>query len=237
MNDVFGLYSDNNIINHYSQFNTLFKKEIKIFNELNEIIGENIEKKVLDIGCGAGRTTEPLHSMGFKVTGIDLSEKMILTARKKNPEIDYQIADITTYYFPENQFDYVLFSFNGIDYIYPYSKRLKVIKNIYTTLKPGGIFIYSSHNSTCFLTTRKSRLINLFYNTIQLRIFSNYRKNNNAKEGEIFLFHQTPLTQKKILSKVGFSNIRIISDYKSMIKTMFCDYWPYYLALKPYIDS
>ena len=46
----------------------------------------------------------------------------------------------------DNSFDVVIFSFNGIDYIYPYIKRLAALKEIRRVLKTNGLFIFSSHN-------------------------------------------------------------------------------------------
>jgi len=40
--------------------------------------------RLLDIGCGTGRTTIPLHKKRFKIVGIDLTPKMIENAKKNS---------------------------------------------------------------------------------------------------------------------------------------------------------
>ena len=41
--------------------------------------------RILDMGCGSGRDAKIFSDRGFKVTGIDLSEKMINISRKNCP--------------------------------------------------------------------------------------------------------------------------------------------------------
>ena len=47
------------------------------------------KSKVLDIGCGAGRSSRFLKELGNEVTGIDISEEMIAEARKSDPSGNY----------------------------------------------------------------------------------------------------------------------------------------------------
>ena len=47
--------------------------------------------------------------------------------------------------FKDNSFDFILFSFNGIDYI-SHDERLKVLEEIRRILKPEGYFCFSTHN-------------------------------------------------------------------------------------------
>ena len=53
----------------------------------------NPEDRILDIGCGAGRTTIGLYKLGYHlVEGLDLSEAMIVQARRISKELNYNIT-------------------------------------------------------------------------------------------------------------------------------------------------
>ncbi|MQY23977.1 class I SAM-dependent methyltransferase [Nocardia macrotermitis] len=47
---------------------------------------------VLDVGCGPGRITTYLDSLGLDVSGIDLSPEMIRLARADRPDLRYEIG-------------------------------------------------------------------------------------------------------------------------------------------------
>ncbi len=49
---------------------------------------------ILDVGCGAGVKSRYLTNKGFKVTGIDFSEKMIEIAKRESPEIPFEVVDV-----------------------------------------------------------------------------------------------------------------------------------------------
>lgn len=100
--------------------------------------------KTLDIGCGAGRVTLQLHEMGYPVIGMDYAEKMIMTAKALNDEIDYRIGDILLAPFSDGEFDNIIFSFNGLMLIDSYSKRLMAMREIYRMLKEHGRLIFTT---------------------------------------------------------------------------------------------
>ncbi len=75
--------------------------------------------RVLDVGCGTGRTTRPLADRGHDVVGIDVSERMVAQARERHPDLTFRVDDATDLAFADGSFDYVLFSYYGLDSVSP----------------------------------------------------------------------------------------------------------------------
>ena len=102
---------------------------------------------VLDIGCGAGRTTIGLSIAGYAPVAIDLSAPLLTLARARYPQLDFRDMDATALAFGDCSFDAALFSYNGIDCIYPVAAREQCLREVFRVLKPGAPLIFSSHNA------------------------------------------------------------------------------------------
>ncbi|MFE9190633.1 class I SAM-dependent DNA methyltransferase [Micromonospora sp. NPDC007208] len=50
---------------------------------------------VADVGCGTGRITAHLHTLGVDAFGIDLSPGMIDVARRDHPELRFEVGSMT----------------------------------------------------------------------------------------------------------------------------------------------
>src|SRR4051812_41914145 len=100
---------------------------------------------MLDIGVGAGRTTPHFASRAKSYTGIDYSHGMIAACRRKfadQPAWRFEYGDARDLcQFAERSFDFVLFSYNGLDYV-SHRDRLLALSQIARVCRPGGLFLF-----------------------------------------------------------------------------------------------
>ena len=74
--------------------------------------------RVLDAGCGTGRSTVALTAMGYAVTGVDVDESMLAVARADAPDLDWRQSDLAALELGET-FDVVLLAGNVIPLLEP----------------------------------------------------------------------------------------------------------------------
>src|SRR5205807_8916159 len=60
---------------------------------LVELLAPKAGERVLDLGCGTGALTAEIAARGVEVLGVDRSEEMIAQARKKFPELRFEVMD------------------------------------------------------------------------------------------------------------------------------------------------
>ncbi|TKH46674.1 class I SAM-dependent methyltransferase [Paenibacillus terrae] len=97
---------------------------------------------VLDLCCGMGRHSLALADAGYKVTGVDLSGVLLREAHASDPEgrVSWHQGDMREVPLEES-FDAVMNLFTSFGYFEEDTEQLKVLKEIYRLLKPGGRFI------------------------------------------------------------------------------------------------
>jgi SAM-dependent methyltransferase len=109
--------------------------------------------RVLDLGCGVGRTTLPLARAGFDVLGVDISSRMIAAAEQlaatEGVPIQYEVGDAIHLRFDDGAFDHVVFSNQGWTQIPGSHNRLAALCEIRRVLSNGGSFLFSTHTRPC----------------------------------------------------------------------------------------
>lgn len=98
------------------------------------------EKSVLDLGCGYGwHCTFAANQGAAYVLGLDLSQKMIEEAKKRNAgkQIEYRVCGIEEYEYPKNAWDCVVSNL-ALHYI---ENIEKIFQKVHRTLKQNGVFI------------------------------------------------------------------------------------------------
>jgi SAM-dependent methyltransferase len=122
------------------------------------------ESHILDLACGRGRHSMFLNRLGYKVTGVDLSENSIAFAKAQlqqspSPQntlelpelslvdasrINFHVHDMTQPL--DETFDAVFNLFTSFGYFENESDNLKTIKAIKTSLKPNACAVIDFMN-------------------------------------------------------------------------------------------
>ena len=110
------------------------------FNEQNH---KNVSK-IMDLGCGTGLCGSKFRNEAEFLYGIDLSEKMIIQASKKNIYDDLYVSDLIS---GLNHFDMVFDLFLAADVFIYIGDLFPLFKVIRQYTNPNSLFIFSTENS------------------------------------------------------------------------------------------
>lgn len=206
---------------------TFFSQEQKIVDRYFS----KIEASVLDVGCGVGRVSHLLNERGFDVTGIDISKPLLEKARSLFPEIPFRHEDIRETSFESNTFDYIVFSYYGLDYILPKTERENALGEMYRILKPAGLVTFSSHNS--WYKPHRRILGNLIDRYLRRKNRVNVFSRSQIDEvplGEVETYYSNPIHQWRQLRKCGFTLLDIVGKQEGFFRLFEQD--PHYVAKK-----
>jgi SAM-dependent methyltransferase len=91
---------------------------------------------ILDVGCGSGYIASLLEKQGFKVTGIDISTRMLELARSNAPQSAFLRMSMRRLEFPRESFDGVLCLYSIIHV--PRRYHLGILKQFRRVIRPKG---------------------------------------------------------------------------------------------------
>jgi SAM-dependent methyltransferase len=116
---------------------------------LRRIADEVRSVPILDLGVGAGRTVPFLNDLSKDYLGLDYSAEMVAVCRRCYPGIRIihgDARDLSA--LPEEHFGFVCFAWNGMDCV-AHNDRQRILAEILRVLRPGGLFLFASHNLNC----------------------------------------------------------------------------------------
>ena len=132
---------------HILYKNRDYKEADFFIQNLTSYLKPNNEDKILDLACGAGRHSIFLNSLGYKVTGVDLSPNSIEKAlESKNDNLNFDVHDMREVY-KENGFNFVFNLFTSFGYFDSNDENIKMLQSVEKTLKPNGIFVLDFFNA------------------------------------------------------------------------------------------
>jgi SAM-dependent methyltransferase len=182
--------------------------------------------KILDAACGAGRHANYFSSLGFDVTGFDLSKTLLKVAYQqalgKKLGTKFVCADIRNIFF-KRKYDLVTNLFTSFGYFTEDEQNFSFIKNAFELLIDGGFYILDYLNPSYVVKNfvkESSRVID------DVLIFEERSINNNRIEKEIVItqngiekrFRESvSLYPKDVLlskiNKIGFTLYKVYGDY------------------------
>ncbi|MBO5094331.1 MAG: class I SAM-dependent methyltransferase [Lachnospiraceae bacterium] len=97
------------------------------------------DNRILDIGCGYGRTLDELYHNGYRnLIGLDFSSGMIERGKQQFPYLDLRVKENDTIALPDKSVDAVIL-FAVLTCIHTNKKQEQLLEEIKRVLKPEGI--------------------------------------------------------------------------------------------------
>lgn len=154
------------VFDQYAAYYDLFYGA-KDYGSETDYVVDNIRRykegttTVLELGCGTGSHAVELINRGYNVVGIDISERMLDTARKKlsvlpaehHDRLEFRQGDARTIRL-HRKFDIVVSLFHVMSYHLSTEHLNAAFNSIATHLKPGGIVAFDFWYGPGVLTQR-----------------------------------------------------------------------------------
>ncbi|OFY66256.1 MAG: hypothetical protein A3H98_08785 [Bacteroidetes bacterium RIFCSPLOWO2_02_FULL_36_8] len=200
------------------------EKEAKYFiTGLLTKISLDKNARILDLGCGRGRHSIFMNSLGFEVTGLDAGSKNIENARKySNEKLDFYQHDIRNI-FRINYFHLVVSLFTSFGYYSSDFENKKIIRAAFNAIQTGGYFVLDFMNNNRILknlVAEENKNINGMGFQIKKNVTNDFllkeitcRKNNVEKKfwEQVRLYSHEELIN--MLASIHFKIIEICGDY------------------------
>lgn len=172
------IYDNEEIFEGYAAIrsNPYSANEVVEIPTLFGMLPEVKDRRVLDLGCGAGASCKRVAEMGAKdVVGIDLSDRMLAIAEREcnHDRILFRKADLNQLnkISPElGRFDIVMSSL-AMHYVADYQR---LISCVWDLLSPGGIFVFSQEHPIFTAPQQTANWIMEGNNDITAFILKNY---------------------------------------------------------------
>lgn len=248
------VWNNSKVTSNYASVDNLLKPEKTILDLLRDRLPL---MRMLDLGIGGGRTSVHFEPLVYEYVGSDYAENMVEACIKRFPNAGartrFEVIDATDMKsVPNAYYDFILFSYNGIDCIAP-EDRDKAFREIQRVGKPGSLFAFSSHNllyiPKMYRLKWYSRWKDFLYQFYRIAMLLRYNGlpgkfagkkqaifRDGAEHFSLSFLYSTPEHQVWQLQRLGFKNIRAFSLKtgaeidSSRLNAMHHDAWVYYLC-------
>jgi len=151
---------------------------------------KGVRGKILDVGCGAGGFTKAIKRSrpDLEVWGVDISVNSVRRARKNPQRVNFSLGSAYKLPFKDNSFDAVVL-FDVIEHL---DKPDKSLREIYRTLKKGGLF-------HCFVPTEG-----------EIFAYTKWLNNLGWRAKEKYAGHIQNFTKDVLVNVLGKEKLKVI---------------------------
>jgi SAM-dependent methyltransferase len=150
--DVEAVFDVDDYLYFYSESLTDERTDVEV-RALVRLLELDAPMKILDLACGFGRHTNRLAALGHRMTGVDITPGFLEIARQdalnRKVNVQYMLGDMRHITF-KSKFDCVVLLFTAFGY-FSDEENYQVLVNVRKALKPGGLFVFDTHNRDGFL--------------------------------------------------------------------------------------
>jgi SAM-dependent methyltransferase len=106
--------------------------------------------RLLDVGCGTGKSFLPLLERGFRVTACDISPEMVTLAQQKaGARAEVHVADMRR--LPVfGEFDLITCIDDAINHLLTSGEVADALSGMYDNLAPGGILVFDANTLAAY---------------------------------------------------------------------------------------
>jgi SAM-dependent methyltransferase len=181
------------------------------------------DEKIIDLACGKGRHSIYLNSLGFDVTGVDLSEHSILSAKPfENEKLHFEVSDLRWLQLT-NKFDIALNLFTSFAYFDDLETDELVLNEISNILNPNGYLLIDFFNASKVISSLVQHEIKEKEGIkfeIEKKIVNNkivksicFSDNNNHYQFQEKVQALTLANFEELFAKTGFQIIEVFGSY------------------------
>lgn len=203
----------------YKQRN--YEEAERFLKNLITFLNINKNHTILDLACGKGRHSIFLNSLGYDVTGVDLSEQSIKKAsQSSNDRLKFMIHDMR--YPIESNYDVILNMFTSFGYFNSIDDNFNVLKTIKNSLNKDGIGVIDFMNSN-YIINHLVPQNNVEIDGIQFDIKRNFKdgiitKIITVKDGDQTTKYEERVrafNQQDFFSMISDANLRFVKCFGS----------------------
>jgi SAM-dependent methyltransferase len=102
-------------------------------------------RRVLDVGCGTGKSFLPLVRRGYRVTGCDISPEMLAEARRAVPD-DVRLVEADMRELPDlGRYDLVTCLDDAVNYLLGDDDLTRALASMACALAPDGLLVFDTN--------------------------------------------------------------------------------------------